>query len=186
MTRKNRQDLENIFRRRFELELPRRVERAHRTKVHKIIPGYYFSRASSECREAYLDGHFFSCIASTQSVAEALSRFITKANKVPLKKDHLHRVDKLLKEKLISKRAADAFKRIHKKDRHAFHHLNEDIETNYTKLESRAGSCIMALRIIEAEIFAFSFVDGALSPKHPKYWPVPNDGKILISLRQDV
>jgi hypothetical protein len=41
-----------------EARLPAWLERAVRTHVHELIPNHFFSAASSECRDAFIDGHF--------------------------------------------------------------------------------------------------------------------------------
>jgi hypothetical protein len=49
-----RRQLQGIDSARFE----DRAERAARTQIHGIIPQQFFSAASSECRELFIDAHF--------------------------------------------------------------------------------------------------------------------------------
>jgi hypothetical protein len=46
-----------------EVRLSGRAERAARTEVHGVIPNHFFSAASSECRDAFIDGHYYGCIS---------------------------------------------------------------------------------------------------------------------------
>lgn len=49
-----------------EAKFAARAARAGRTRVHGIIPQHFFSAASSECRELFIDGHFYGCISLAQ------------------------------------------------------------------------------------------------------------------------
>ncbi len=170
----------------FEAKLEYRIERASRTQIHGIIPFHYFSVASSECRNMFLDDYFYGCISIAQAMAEAISRFICKVHNIRAAKALETRIARLEEKKLISSQAADAFRKIHGNDRNTFHHLNEDVETEYQLLQNRAEECVNALYLIESEVFGYDFSDGSIAPKRPEYWPLtgPNTGAVYLRLGQ--
>lgn len=112
----------------FEAKLETSLDRTIRTKVHGVIPHQYFSAASSECREMFIEGSFYGCITLAQAVAEGLSRFVADVHEINgLGKDPVNRVSKLNKRGFISAESRAAFKRIWSDDRNKYHHLNENI-----------------------------------------------------------
>jgi hypothetical protein len=174
-------------RKRFETALESKFERASRVSVAQIIPGEYFARASYEAREFFIDGHFLGCISLCQSAAEGISKFLITKNNIRVQKmiDHVSRYSRLWRDQVITEQSRDAFKRIHGKDRNDIHHLNETIATDMTELEKRAEECLKGLFDIESDVFAYSFVKGAMIPKYPKYWPNGDIAETaVISLRQ--
>jgi len=166
-----------------EARLRGRTERATRTKVHGIIPGHFFSAASTECRELFIDGHYYGCISLSQAVAEALVRYLGDVQRVGARKDPAVRAVRLHKKGAVSKTAADAFQRIWSHDRNAFHHINETIPTDPGVLEQLAEDCVNALYEIESDVFAFDIVEGALVPKHLIYWPKEDSEHLKAFLR---
>jgi hypothetical protein len=65
-----------------------------------------------------------------------------------------------------------AFKVIEGGDRNDYHHLNASIETDFEKLEVRAGECVQSLFAIQIEVFAFSVGEGGtMVVANPQYWP---------------
>ena len=159
-----------------------RAERATRTKVHGIIPNHFFSAASSECRELFINGNYYGCISLAQAVAEALVRYLGEFHHIGAPKNPLLRVRSLHEARAISKDVLEAFDRTRGNDRNTFHHINPDLPTDYVVLEKRAEECVAALYTIESEIFAFDTVDGAIAPKNPQYWP--REGPVfLVHLR---
>lgn len=169
--------------RHFEAQLEARLNRAGRTKVHGIIPQHYFSAASSECRDMFIDGHFYGCISLAQAVAEGISKFIGSVHSIHVGKDFLKRVAKLGTRGFISSQSCDAFRQIWGNDRNTFHHLNETVETDYQTLETRAEECVNALYKIESEIFWYDFTNNGISPKHPEYWPKSGPETVDVFLR---
>lgn len=165
-----------------EAKFGARVERTKRTKVHTIIPHQFFSAASTECRELYIDGHFYGCISLAQAVAEGLSRFLCrfhcKRSDSPKERER-----RLRTANVISQRACEAFATIRGGDRNTFHHMNEDVPANYALLEERAQECIGALYDIESEVFAFDISDGHLVPRNPEYWPRSDSEHVNVQLR---
>lgn len=160
-----------------------RADRAARTQVHGIIPGEFFAAASSECRDVFIDGHYYACISLSQAVAEGLTRFLGDFHKVGAKKDPRKRVQQLHSKRAISRAAVDAFGRIWGNDRNTLHHLNPDIPTDHQLLERRAEDCVAALFEIESELFAFDVVDGGIAPKTPEYWPKTDAQHMGVFLR---
>ena len=167
-----------------QAELAGRTERAARTNIHPIIPGEFFAAASSECREVFIDGHYYACISLSQAVAEGLAQFLGTFHKVGARKDPAQRVQRIHSKGVITVRVMEAFRLIWGNDRNTFHHLNPDISIDHHALELLAEECVKALFEIESEIFAFNFVDGGkLTPKHPEYWPETDAPLIKVFLR---
>jgi hypothetical protein len=166
-----------------EARLPGRAERAARTKVHGVIPNHFYSAASSECRETFIDGHFYACISLAQAVAEGLTRFVSGFHPVGAKNDPKQQVHRLNRDGVISNAARDAFLRIWGNDRNTFHHVNRDIPTDPADLERRGEECVMALFEIESELFAFEIADGRMVPKNEVYWPKLDEEHLEVFLR---
>jgi hypothetical protein len=167
-----------------QARLAGRADRAARTSVHGMIPGDFFAAASSECRDVFIDGHYYACISLSQAVAEGLAHFLGSFHKVGAKNDPAKRVQRLHAKGALSEKALQAFLRIWGNDRNTFHHLNPDIVTDHQALERRAEECVNALLEIESEVFAFDFVDGGkIAPKHPEYWPRTGPENMKVFLR---
>jgi hypothetical protein len=167
----------------FNTQLDARINRFFKTRFHNVIPNQYFSNASAESVNLFINGHPYGCISLCQAIAESLSRFICSSNKVKIGKDFRSRVDKLSKEKLISTRSKLAFHKIWGNDRDTFHHLNENITTDYNVLIERAEECLTALSTIESEIFAYKLSNNAIVPLKPIYWSKPKDGLLEVFLK---
>jgi hypothetical protein len=160
-----------------------RADRAARTRVHGIIPQHFFSGASSECRDLFIDGHFYGCISLAQAVAEGLTRYLGDFHKIGARKDPPVRATRLFKANVFSSDSLEALTTIWGNDRNTFHHLNENIPTDYLTLETRAEQCVTALYTIESELFAYESHDGGLRPKNPQYWPFPDSQHVMTNLR---
>jgi hypothetical protein len=171
------------LRRHDEARLAGRAERAARTEVHGVIPNHFFSAASSECRDVFIDGHYYSCISLAQAVSEGLSTYLGGLHQVGAKKDPHQRVQRLHKKGAISAGALNAFHRIWGNDRNAFHHLNQDVPTDYAELARGAEECVKSLLEIESELFAFGINEGRIVPTHPAYWPKPDAEHTEVFLR---
>ncbi|HUY36469.1 MAG TPA: hypothetical protein VMV69_27275 [Pirellulales bacterium] len=111
----DRAQSEHSLRQDFELTLANRIDRSRRTRVHPAIPSGYFSVASTECRDVFVDGHFYGCITLVQSVAEGLAKFLATNNGITPNKNHLALVNALQKHRsnpVISPQAYAAFRTI--------------------------------------------------------------------------
>ena len=64
-----------------DAKFDQRLARLQRVRLHKIIPHLWFDVASTECRDLFRDGHFYGCVCLTQSVAEALAKFVLEVHK---------------------------------------------------------------------------------------------------------
>ena len=53
------------------------------SEVHGVTPMHHFSKASSECKDLYRDGHLISAVMLSQSVAEGIWRFVLERNQIP-------------------------------------------------------------------------------------------------------
>jgi len=175
-------NIEKELKSRYEAKLHYSVERAKSTKVVPVIPNHYFAASSSEIRDMFIDGFFIGTISLSQSVAEGLSKFLCKRKHLRCPKNHLTRVKKLSDEKIITQESKIAFELI-EEGRDEYHHMNADIETDYSELESKAKSNVDCLFCIEEEIFGHSFNKGKLVPKNPEYWDIRSDGTTKVSLR---
>ena len=163
---------EESLRQRFEQSLAARVQRRQSAPVHAAIPAEWFAAASRECRDLYVDGHFYGAICLTQAVAEGISRFLTIRNGHRDTGNHNSRIALLKKRGVISTEAYRAFKVIEGGDRNDYHHLNANIEIDLEKLELRAGECVRSLFAIQLEVFAFSVGEGGtMVVANPQYWP---------------
>ena len=160
-----------------------RAERAARTKVHGLIPNHFFSFASSECRDVFIDGHYYASISLAQAVAEGLARYLGDFHQVGAKKDPPKRVRRLLSKGVISQRITDAFLRIWGNDRNTFHHVNTDIQTDHQELERRAEECVNSLLEIESDVFAYEISEGKIVPKVHAYWPRVDSEHLQVFLR---
>jgi hypothetical protein len=167
----------------FNASLDEKVNRAFRVKVHNIIPYHYFSSVSAESKDLFINGHYYGCISLCQAVTESLSRYICSVNYVRLTKGYNTRINRLYAKNLISIQAKSAFEIIWGSDRNTFHHLNEDIVTDYQALMKRAEECVNALYTIEAEIFAYKIINDAIASEKSIYWPEPINGKMEILLK---
>ena len=177
-------DIEQRLRSMFEIKLASSILRAEQTEVIPIIPNQYFSTASSEIRDMFIDGYFTGAITLSQSVAEGLSRFLCDRNGLReyIKEKHSKRVFLLQSEKIISSKSKTAFDKI-AEWRNDFHHMNENIKTNRSELDIRAKLNIGCLFQIEKEVFDYSITKGKLAPKYPQYWDIDADGTAEAFLR---
>jgi len=174
-------DAERRFRDLFESTLQARLERQARSRIHPIIPGVFFSHASRESRNLFVEGHFYGSITLSQAVAEGLAKFLCESNGVSAKPPE-GRAQRLRDKGVISDAALDAFKAIRGTDRNNFHHMNRDVEIDYQKLDARAFECVEGLYAIESEVFAFDTgAGGAISVRHAQYWDI-KDGVGAVHL----
>jgi hypothetical protein len=72
--------IQDSIKQEMEQTLSVRTERYFKVKPHDIIPYTPFAPASAECPLLFRDGHFYSCIALVQAVAEAIARFMCEKN----------------------------------------------------------------------------------------------------------
>ena len=173
----NRQFLIEIF----NATLDDKVRRRSNAPVHQVLPSEWFAPASRECRDMFVDGHFYGCISLVQSVAEGISRFVAFKNAVRDPGHHISRCAMLKKRGFISLEAYKAFKSIEGGDRNHYHHLNAEIERDRSKLESRATECMQALRQIESDVFEWQVGEGGtMKVKNPQYWTF-TDGKYVAT-----
>jgi hypothetical protein len=168
-----KKQLEDTLKQEFEITLQDRIERYLQVKPHGIIPNTPFARASSECSKAYRDGQFYGCISLTQSVAESLVKFLCKCNGWKPEKVFEKNIEKLEKRGIITTEQSKDLLSIWE-NRDDYHHLNDDVESDYLKLISLAESKLLLLNKIEKQVFDFSIDKGVLVPKNPKYWTTGN------------
>ena len=175
---------ENQLRRSFEARLPEMLKRAKQVKLQAVIPAHWFSAAASECAGMYVSGYFYGAISVAQAYVEALAVYLADTHSVRRTKKPADLWHRLCREKMVTKRCADAALTI-LDDRNDFHHLNKDIETDFATLEQRAESAIEHIHKVESEIFACSPSDqaGVIELKNPSYWPSDTPGLAQIHLR---
>jgi len=165
-----------------EQTLQFRAQRFLKVKPHGIVPYTPFAPVSAECISLFRDGHFYGCIALTQSVAEAIARFLCEKNSWKPDKTFEKNIKKLHKRMFISEHTKINFLKIWEK-RDDYHHLNPNIETDRIELEKMAFEKILLLNKIESEIFKFSISDGKLIPDNKKYWDIKQDGTVPVFLK---
>ena len=170
---RERAQLQTLDAAQFENRLQRRLA----TRIHQVIPSEWFAPASSECRDLYVDGHYYGCISLCQAVAEGLAKFLLAKNDLPEAGQHKQRCLLLRKKGVISEVTRLAFICIEGDDRNAIHHLNRDVPQDHDALKRRAEECVDALYAIEKGVFAYGFgAAGTLELHHPEYWTV--DGQL--------
>jgi len=159
-----------------------RAQRFLKVKPHGIVPDTPFAPVSDECISLFQDGHFYGCIALTQSVAEAIARFLCQKNSWEPDKSFEKNIKKLCVRKFISVGIKNNFLKLWGK-RDDYHHLNPNIETDRFELEKAAYEKIRLLNQIESEIFKFSISKGKLIPDNKKYWDINKDGTVPVFLK---
>jgi hypothetical protein len=175
--------IQDSIKQEMEQTLSVRTERYFKVNPHGIIPYTPFAPALAECPLLFRDGHFYSCIALVQAVAEAIARFLCEKNSWKPCKFFEENIKNLNTRKVISDDLKDAFLETWSK-RDEYHHLNNTIETDKQILEEIAYTKILLLRKIESEVFKFSFTNkGELVPENKKYWELQEDGLIKVFLR---
>lgn len=167
----------------FALTLDQRVKRYLELRPHGIIPNSHFAAVSAECHSLYRDGHFYGTISLTQSVAEALVKFLCERNGWKPNKDFEKNLKQLGVRGKVSQALSPLFIEIWE-SRDDYHHLNPQIEQDRQKLELLAKEKLTNLRKIEQELFAYTANEGKIVPKHPKYWDMTN-GTVPVFLRFD-
>jgi hypothetical protein len=174
-----RELLRQTLRSTFEQTLDERIDR-YLSVNHQWLTGeHHFADASSEAIYLYRDGYYTSCIMVTQSVAEAIVRFIAERNGVPqqqgdTKQSLAHRMQL---SNIVSQDLLDAFVRIQCSFRNDFHHMNPTVAT--VDLAPVAERNITDLATIEREIFECNCgPDGTVIPKNPLYWDISDDGTV--------
>ncbi len=165
----------------FEQTLSSRVERYLKVKPHGIVPLTEFAPVSAECSLLFRDGHFYGSIALSQSVVEAIAKFLCQKNGWKPTNNFEENVAKLQTRQFISNGMKDNLLRIWEK-RDDYHHLNPTIETDREKLEALAYEKVSLLKEIESEVFKFSIVNGKLLPENIKYWTLQN-GMVPVFLK---
>lgn len=180
-----RRELEDTLKGEYLGTLNERIERYLELDFTKITPNEHFASISAECIRLYRDGYFFACIALCQAVAEAIVRLICERNERG--SPHFVKFETNIRKlkKLKNGIPADwieTFERIWE-NRNDFHHLNPEVPTQKEKLREIAKDKIVALVEVESKVFAFDVIQGAISPKHPQYWPKLQNGLLNVFLR---
>lgn len=175
--------LKDTLQQEFAYSLEQRIERYLDLKPHGIIPNSHFAAISAECHLLYRDGYYYGTISLTQSVAEALVKFLCKINGWKPNKDFEENLKELGKRGKVTSALGSLFENIWK-GRNDYHHLNPQIEQDRQKVALLAKEKLSCLKKIEEELFAYSASQGKLIPKYPKYWD-QKDGKVSVYLRFD-
>jgi hypothetical protein len=177
-----RKQLEDDLQGDFLATLNKRISRYQELDFIKLTPNTHFAFVSVECINLYRDGYFLACIALCQAVAEAIVRLMCQRSKFSsVSNDYENNIENLRKRG-IQPDCNELFKEIWK-DRNDYHHLNPTIPTEKSKLQKIAKSKILNLHKIESEVFNFTIVNGAVSPRYPKYWDFNEDGLLNVYLR---
>jgi hypothetical protein len=179
-----RETLKESLRSRLEQTIDDRVDRFLAVHHQQIAADHHFSHALSESVELYRDGYFLSCVLATQAVNEAIVRFIAERNAVT-RLDGEENADLMLRlsaNGIVSRDTADAAGRISRSFRNDVHHI--DPKVGGLNFEQLAMRNVLALAVIECEIFAFDFgASGSLVPKQPRYWDIQADQSVPVYVR---
>ena len=125
-----------------------------------------------ECAEQFRDGHYFGCIALTQTLVEAVIRHVwqIKLKKKPNQEGSLEKnLAALHKKKSISDDWKTKLDQMWS-ERHSFHHLRPSVKSDQKQLEETARSTLKLLNDLEQEFFSFDVNEGIIVPHHPEYW----------------
>lgn len=164
--------------------LSERANRFLRVKGSVLVPNGPFAAPSMECAEQFRDGHYFGCIALTQSVLEAVIRNVWQI-KLKKKPNQEGRFDKNLEalhnKEVVSDEWKEKLDRMWT-DRHSFHHLRPSLESDQQKLEETARNTLLMLNDLEQKFFGFDVNKGVIVPHHPEYWSI-KDGESLVFMR---
>ncbi len=165
----------------FEQTLQDRVRRYLEIGHQGIIAGHYYARVSSECIDLYRDGYFISAVMLSHAINEGIFKMVAERNSVSGNIEHKEVLAILVGSKLITQDCSDASSRIWGSFRNDVHHMNPKVgEINFQELAKRN---LQDLAVIEKEIFAFQFVNGALRPIQPLYWDINPDGTVPVFVR---
>jgi hypothetical protein len=177
-----RRQLEEDLKGEFLTTLDERISRYQELDFIKITPNTHFAVVSVECINLYRDGYFLACIALCQAVSEAIVRLMCQRTKFSsISKDYEKNVERLHNRK-IQPHCYTLFKEIWK-DRDSYHHLNPSIPSEKGELQRIANNKIITLHEIESKVFEFTVMNGAISPKYPKYWDFDENGLLSVYLR---
>ncbi len=177
-----RKQLEENMQREFFATIEERISRYQELDFIKVTPNTYFAFVSVECINLYRDGYFLACIALCQAVAEAIVRLMCERSKFnSISQDYEENIKNLNKRAIQPD--CDALFREIWKDRNNYHHLNTTVPTERSKLQDIAKSKIISLHDIELKVFEFSIVNGAVSPRYPKYWDFNEKGMLNVHVR---
>jgi len=175
--------IEDSIKQETEQTLSLRAQRYLKVKPHEVVPNTQFAAVSAECTLLFRDGHYYGCITLTQSVAEAIVRFLCQKNSWEPEKNFENNINTLLIRNFISEKLKNKFLQIWE-NRNDYHHLKPKIEVQRTKLEEISYEKVLLLKEIESEIFKFSLnKDGKLIPENKKYWELSENGTIPSFLK---
>ena len=159
-----------------------RVDRYLEVDRQRIIGSYHFGQASTECIDLYRDGHFIATVMTTQAVNEGIIKFVAERNNIQYGNMTLSDLlQTLASQSIFSQSCFDASDQIRRSYRNDVHHMNPPVaKIDFPKLAKRN---IHNLAVVEREIWATNFKDGAIIPIQPKYWDINPDGTITVDLR---
>ncbi len=177
----NRKRLEDDLKQFSLATIDERISRYQELDFIKITPNTHFASVSSECILLYRDAYFLACIALCQAVAEAIARLMCKKSKFTSISNDYEKNNENLHKRKIEPDCHELFKEIWE-GRNDYHHLNPQIPTEKTKLQSIAKTKIVTLHKIESRVFEFKIQDGAILTRYPQYWDIVN-GRINAFLR---
>ena len=181
MTDERKERVSHDIRQEFEQSIDQRVQRFLEIAHQGVIASEHFGPASAECIRVYRDGHFISSVMVSQSVAEALWRFVLERNDLQFEGDRQKMAPVLAQRRILSQQAADAFIRIWRSFRCDVHHLNPKVAAiPFRELAKRNMTDLAA---IERELFEVTPDNGTLIVKQPKYWDLRADGTAPVFLR---
>lgn len=164
--------------------LSQRADRFLQVQGAVLVPDRPFAAPSMECVEQFRDGHYFGCIALTQTLVEAVIRHVwqIKLKKKPNQEGSFEKyLAALHKKKIVSDEWKSTLEQMWS-ERHSFHHLRPTIESDQRKLVETARKTLLLLNELEQEFFGFDVKEGIIVPNHPEYWSI-KVGESLMCVR---
>lgn len=141
------------------------------------------SAATAECLASYNAGHFYAAISLSQTLADAITRFLLLQNDLPGAKDLSARIRRLRQARALSPKSIDALTRIWQ-SRDSFAHLALSPRLDPGQLEEVATANLADLLALESELFCGECRGslpfraclrlrrgGLVSPDRPSRWP---------------
>ena len=141
--------------------LSQRADRFLQVQGAVLVPDRPFAAPSMECAEQFRDGHYFGCIALTQTLVEAVILHVwqVKLKKKPNQEGSFEKnLAVLHKKKIISDEWKSKLDQVWS-ERHSFHHLRPSVKSDQKQLEESARNTLLLLNDLEQEFFGFELAE---------------------------
>jgi len=183
----NRNRIRDILNQLHNKSIEDKIDRYLELEHQQIIGYHYFSDASSECIFCYRDGYFISTVMMSHAINEGIIKFITERNRISRNnKDGSTKsiedlINELFNRNIISEKCRYSHLQIYRSFRADIHHMNPIVVN--IPFKDLAKQNIIALSVIEREIFGYDFINGAISPHQPIYWDISEENMTTAYIR---